>query len=77
MLVRVIYSHNDQKFAPPESMGRNLTTIVKAIGAVGGEPVLVTSLTRRNFRADGTINDALADWAAGKVFHMCGEEVCS
>ncbi|KAI0710757.1 SGNH hydrolase [Earliella scabrosa] len=63
-IVTVQYGHNDQKFAPPESMGRNLTTIVKAIRAVGGEPVLVTSLTRRNFRADGTINDALADWAA-------------
>ena len=77
MLVRVLYSHNDQKFAPPESMGRNLTTIVKAIRAVGGEPVLVTSLTRRNFRADGTINDALADWAAGNGPHMCGYDVCS
>ncbi|KZV82208.1 SGNH hydrolase [Exidia glandulosa HHB12029] len=66
-VVTIQYGHNDQKFAPPESMGRNLTTIVKSVRAVGGEPVLLTSLTRRNFKSDGTIDDALADWAAETI----------
>jgi hypothetical protein len=51
--------------APPESMGRNLTTIAGQIRAAGGEPVLVTSLSRRNFFSNGTINDILGPWANG------------
>ncbi|KAI0748145.1 SGNH hydrolase [Daedaleopsis nitida] len=62
-VVTVQYGHNDQKIAPAEGMGKNLTTIVKAIKAVGGSPILVTSLTRRNFFANGTIDDALELWA--------------
>ncbi|KIK63043.1 carbohydrate esterase family 12 protein [Collybiopsis luxurians FD-317 M1] len=62
-LVTVQFGHNDMKIAPPESMGANLTVMVQQIRAVGAEPVLVTSLTRRNFNADGTIDDALGPWA--------------
>ena len=51
------------KIAPPESMGTNLTQMVQAIRAIGGEPILVTSLTRRNFFDNGTIDDALGPWA--------------
>lgn len=53
------------KIAPPESMGANLTKMVQQVRALGGEPVLVTSLTRRNFNADGTVDDALGPWANG------------
>jgi lysophospholipase L1-like esterase len=57
------FGHNDMKIAPPESMGANLTQMVQAIRAIGGEPILVTSLTRRNFFDNGTIDDALGPWA--------------
>ncbi|KZV94253.1 SGNH hydrolase, partial [Exidia glandulosa HHB12029] len=62
-LVTVQFGHNDQKIAPPESMGANLTIMVDAIRAAKGEPVLVTSLTRRNFLSNGTVDDALEPWA--------------
>jgi len=62
-LVTIQFGHNDMKIAPPESMGANLTVMVQQIRALGGVPVLVTSLTRRNFNSDGTIDDALGPWA--------------
>ncbi|KAL0580973.1 hypothetical protein V5O48_001065 [Marasmius crinis-equi] len=61
--VTLQFGHNDQKIAPPESMGANLTTMVQEIQALGAEPVLVTSLTRRNFHSDGSIDDILEPWA--------------
>jgi len=66
-LVTIQFGHNDMKIAPPESMGANLTSMVQQVRAIGGEPVLVTSLTRRTFNSDGTIQDALGPWANGKV----------
>ncbi|KAI0747484.1 SGNH hydrolase [Fomes fomentarius] len=62
-LVTVQFGHNDMKIAPPESMGANLTFMVGQIRAAGGVPVLVTSLTRRNYFDNGTVNDALGPWA--------------
>ncbi|KAF5382162.1 hypothetical protein D9615_004389 [Tricholomella constricta] len=62
-LVTIQFGHNDQKIAPPESMAANLTSMVQQIRAIGGEPVLVTSLTRRSFNADGTVADTLGPWA--------------
>ncbi|TDL25647.1 SGNH hydrolase [Rickenella mellea] len=62
-LVTIQFGHNDMKIAPPASMGANLTIMVNAIRAIKGEPVLVTSLSRRNFFPNGTINDALGPWA--------------
>jgi hypothetical protein len=47
-------------------MGANLTEMVAAIRAVGGEPVLITPLTRRVFFSNGTLDDTLGPWAAGK-----------
>jgi len=48
-------------------MGANLTFMVREIRASGGEPVLVTSLTMRNFLANGTVDDVLGPWADGKI----------
>ncbi|KAF8199551.1 SGNH hydrolase [Pholiota molesta] len=62
-LVTIQFGHNDMKIAPPASMGTNLTTMIEEIRGIGGEPVLVTSLTRRTFFANGTIQDALGPWA--------------
>ncbi|KAI3609303.1 carbohydrate esterase family 12 protein [Moniliophthora roreri] len=61
--VTIQFGHNDQKIAPPESMGQNLTAMVQELQALEAEPVLVTSLTRRNFNSNGTINDILGPWA--------------
>ncbi|KAK0204899.1 SGNH hydrolase [Desarmillaria ectypa] len=57
------FGHNDMKIADPESMGANLTIMVQEIRALGAEPILITSLTRRSFRANGTIADTLQPWA--------------
>ncbi|KAF8917423.1 SGNH hydrolase [Mucidula mucida] len=57
------FGHNDMKIAPPESMGVNMTLMVQEIRALGAEPILVTSLTRRSFNDDGTIADTLQPWA--------------
>ncbi|KAF7312251.1 hypothetical protein MIND_00238100 [Mycena indigotica] len=62
-LVTIQFGHNDMKIAPPESMGANLTVMVNQIRTLGAEPVLVTSLTRRTFFANGTIQDLLGPWA--------------
>ncbi|KAL0954887.1 hypothetical protein HGRIS_003820 [Hohenbuehelia grisea] len=62
-LATIQFGHNDQKIAPPESMGTNMTAMVQTIRALGAEPVLVTSLTRRSFTSDGKISDALGPWA--------------
>ncbi|KAF9030959.1 hypothetical protein BDZ89DRAFT_1064284, partial [Hymenopellis radicata] len=50
------------KIAPPGSMGANMTIMVQEIRALGAEPILVTSLTRRSFNDDGTIADTLQPW---------------
>ncbi|KAJ7285024.1 SGNH hydrolase [Mycena rebaudengoi] len=57
------FGHNDMKIATAESMGANLTVMVNQIRSLGAEPILVTSLTRRSFNANGTIADALGPWA--------------
>ncbi|KIY66627.1 carbohydrate esterase family 12 protein [Cylindrobasidium torrendii FP15055 ss-10] len=61
--VTLQFGHNDQKIAPPESMGANLTEMVQELRALGAEPILVTSLTRRIFFENGTIDDGLKLWA--------------
>lgn len=62
-LVTIQFGHNDMKIAPPESMGANLTEMVRQVRGLGAEPVLVTSLTRRSFNSDGTVADSLGPWA--------------
>ncbi|KAJ6576472.1 SGNH hydrolase [Mycena vulgaris] len=62
-LATIQFGHNDMKIAPPESMGANMTVMVNQIRALGAEAVIVTSLTRRSFNANGTIADALGPWA--------------
>jgi hypothetical protein len=69
------------------AMGANLATFVDEVRAVGAEPILITSLTRRNFNADNvTLNDTLEPWANGKlwqpdviecVLHICFSDNCN
>ncbi|KAF9267748.1 SGNH hydrolase [Marasmius fiardii PR-910] len=61
------FGHNDQKIAPPESMGANLTSMVQQIRSLGAEPILVTPLTRRKFSSSGEISDTLGPWAAETI----------
>jgi lysophospholipase L1-like esterase len=73
--VTIQFGHNDMKIGPPESMGANLTSMVKQIRAIGGEPVLVTSLTRRSFDSKGKVSDGLAPWAKGLCSNLASNYV--
>ncbi|CAE6456905.1 unnamed protein product [Rhizoctonia solani] len=62
--VTIQFGHNDMKVMTAEAMGANLATFVDEVRAVGAEPILITSLTRRNFNADNvTLNDTLGPYA--------------
>ncbi|TRM64848.1 SGNH hydrolase-type esterase domain-containing protein [Schizophyllum amplum] len=74
-LVTVQFGHNDMKIAEPESMGANLTIMVQELRALGAEPVLVTSLTRRSFNDDGTVADTLGPWAEETIAVAEAEDV--
>ncbi|KAI3614281.1 carbohydrate esterase family 12 protein [Moniliophthora roreri] len=43
-------------------MAQDLAKMVEDIRGLGAEPVLVSSLVIRDFRANGKINDVLAPW---------------
>lgn len=58
-LVLVQLAHNDKQ-TPAATYRANLTTMVDAVRAKGGRPVLVTPVVRRWFNADGTLNNGTA-----------------
>jgi len=66
--VLVQFGHNDQPGKPGRSTDlgaefpANLKAYVDEVRAVGGKPVLVTPLTRRQFK-DGKLIDDLGPWA--------------
>jgi lysophospholipase L1-like esterase len=70
--VLIQFGHNDQPGKGPEretdaktTFRENLTRYVSEARASGAKPVLVTSLTRRTFNAQGKIQpDLLADYVA-------------
>jgi len=74
------FGHNDQKPAPsihtdPEtSFTANLRRFISDVRGIGGIPILVTPLSRRNYR-DGTLiqDDGLADYAAA-MHRVAGED---
>ena len=68
--VLIQFGHNDMKGKGPEretdpqtTFRANLGRYIAEARAIGARPVLVTSVTRRNFR-DGELHDQLADYAA-------------
>ena len=67
--VLIQFGHNDQPGKPGRSTDlatefpANLKRYVEEVRAVGGKPVLVTPLTRRQFK-DGKLIDDLGPWAA-------------
>ena len=63
--ILIQFGHNDQPGKGPEretdaktSFRENLARYVAEARAIGAKPVIVTSLTRRNFNAQGKINSA-------------------
>jgi lysophospholipase L1-like esterase len=67
--VLIQFGHNDQPGKPGRSTDFvtefpvNMKRYVEEARSLGGEPVLVTPLTRRSFK-DGYVHDDLAPWAA-------------
>ncbi|RPB11009.1 SGNH hydrolase [Morchella conica CCBAS932] len=62
--VTIQFGHNDMKLTNyTETFKTNLRRMVADVKERNGEPVLVTSLSRRNYNANGTIADTLAPWA--------------
>jgi lysophospholipase L1-like esterase len=57
----VQFAHNDQKLGPdfPEKYRKIMTDFVAQVRAKGATPVIVTSMNRENFDADGHIVDSL------------------
>jgi hypothetical protein len=63
------------KIGPPSSMGANLTRLISETRALGAYPVLITSVSRRNFVNDtNIILDKLGPWAEGQplIFLVLG-----
>ncbi|URW74716.1 rhamnogalacturonan acetylesterase [Sphingomonas donggukensis] len=67
--VLIQFGHNDQSTVPERwtdlatEFGPNLTRMVAEVRAAGAEPVLLTPLTRREFRG-GKLDTSLASWSA-------------
>lgn len=67
--VLIQFAHNDQSSEPERWTERetefpaNLRRFVTEVRSAGAEPVLLTPLTRREFR-NGQLQDSLAPWAA-------------
>lgn len=62
------FGHNDQKERGPGKgpfldYKQNIRKHVEMIRAAGGIPVIVSPMERRNFNADGTVRQTLADYA--------------
>ncbi|MHB8897159.1 MAG: rhamnogalacturonan acetylesterase [Thermoguttaceae bacterium] len=69
--VLIQFGHNDQPGKGPERETDPATTYrdylriyVTAFREIGATPILVSSVTRRHFDADGKIRSSLAPWAA-------------
>ncbi|KAF2677390.1 carbohydrate esterase family 12 protein [Lentithecium fluviatile CBS 122367] len=62
--VTIQFGHNDQKATSGVTIDQfkaNLATFAKEVTTAGGTPILVTSLTRRRFNANGTVTENLVD----------------
>jgi hypothetical protein len=65
--VTLQFGHNDQKIGDADLMASHLTEMGQQLLDLGANPIFVSSLTRRNFNSDGTIDDILADFAAAAL----------
>jgi len=68
--VLIQFGHNDQPIKAERATDlerefpANLARYADEVREAGAQPILVTPLTRRSFRPDGTFDDNLAPWAA-------------
>lgn len=79
--VLIQFGHNDMKGKGPEretdprtTFRTNLARYIAEARAAGAQPILVTSITRRNFK-DGRLVDLLADYAEGTRAVAAAERV--
>lgn len=64
------FGHNDQKRPELDARGgywRELDRYIREAREAGVYPILVTSLARNTWNADGTYNDLLHDWASAVI----------
>ena len=69
-LTDIQFGHNDQKEAANISIAEfstNLANMVSDVHTAGGTPILITSLSRRNFDSSGLIVENLAPQVAATV----------
>jgi lysophospholipase L1-like esterase len=67
VLTRIQFGHNDQKAAANISVAAfstNLANMVSDVHSAGGTPILVTSLSRRNYNSSGLVIEDLAPQVA-------------
>ncbi|KAI8908124.1 SGNH hydrolase-type esterase domain-containing protein [Powellomyces hirtus] len=65
-IVTIQFGHNDQKVEKNMSLAQysaNMAALVDQVKAIKATPMIVTSLCRRTFAADGTLTDSLKPWA--------------
>ncbi|KAK7049804.1 hypothetical protein VNI00_005234 [Paramarasmius palmivorus] len=62
-LVTIQFGHNDSHRSTKEVMHRDLTNMVQQIRDLKADPILVTSLVRRDFDANGKVVYDLEPWA--------------
>ncbi|TVY27706.1 Rhamnogalacturonan acetylesterase [Lachnellula hyalina] len=68
--VTIQFGHNDQKAAANISIAQfstNLANMVSDVHTAGGTPILITSLSRRNYNSSGLIIENLAPQVAATV----------
>lgn len=53
--VLIQFGHNDQKRYGPDVYSKNLTSYIERVIAAGAKPIVLSSVTRRNFGDDGKI----------------------
>ncbi|NNJ27566.1 rhamnogalacturonan acetylesterase [Alienimonas chondri] len=59
--VLIQFGHNDQKQYGPETYREKLTDYIERVVAAGAQPVVLSSVTRRNFGPDGKIQPRSED----------------
>jgi len=70
VLSAIQFGHNDQKAAANISIAQfstNLANMVSDVHTAGGTPILITSLSRRNYNSSGLIIENLAPQVAATV----------
>jgi len=72
--VTIQFGHNDQKLTDyVETYKANLRRMISDVITHNAIPIIVTSISRRDYNSNGTIKDTLADWA-GYAISVANED---